>query len=286
MRAARRVAAVAAAAMCLAALAAVAADASGPPQPAVYLALGDSVAAGIGASSSKTGYVAVLHDTLTDARACGGGRALGCRLSLVSMAVPGATTTSLIGRPGESSQLSDAVALLQARNSNRPPVDDVKLLTLTIGGNDVFGPVLHACAAAPGAESCQATIADRLALVAQNYDLILSALRTAAGGDTTIAVMTYYNPLPACELAPLSGLATRVLEGDGGLAAGLNDIIRRSAARPRHGVVVVETAGVIGVEDLVGGEDCLHPDDSGHADIAAAFAEAVTAEVIGPPGRR
>jgi lysophospholipase L1-like esterase len=270
--------------MCLAVLAAVTAVASGPPQPAVYLALGDSVAAGIGASSSETGYVAVLHDTLTDARNCGEGEALGCRLSLVSMAVPGATTTSLIGRAGESSQLSDAVALLRARNSDRPPVDDVKLVTLTIGGNDVFGPVLGACAGDPGTELCQATIAGRLALVAQNYDLILSALRTAAGGDTTIAVMTYYNPLPACRLAPLSPLAEQVLEGGGGLAAGLNDIIRQSAAR--HGAVVVETAAVVGPDDLVGGTDCLHPDDSGHADIAAAFAEAVAAEVIGPPGRR
>jgi lysophospholipase L1-like esterase len=272
--------------VCLAALAAVTAVASGPPQPAVYLALGDSVAAGIGASSSETGYVAVLHDTLTDARNCGEGGALGCRLSLVSMAVPGATTTSLIGRPGESSQLSDAVALLRARNGNRPPVDDVKLVTLTIGGNDVFEPVLGACADDPGTELCRATIAGRLALVAQNYDLILSALRTAAGGDTTIAVMTYYNPLPACELAPLWGLAERVLEGGGGVAAGLNDIIRQSAAAARHDAVVAETAAVIGVEDLVGGEDCLHPDDSGHADIARAFAEVVAAEVIGPPGRR
>jgi len=112
----------------------------------------------------------------------------------------------------------------------------------------------------------------------------LSTLRAAAGSDTTTAVMTYYNPLPACLLAPLSQMAERVLEGGDGIAAGLNDIIRQTAHR--YGVVVVETAPVIGLEDLVGGPDCLHPDDSGHADIAAAFAGAVTAEVIGPPGRR
>jgi len=65
--------------------------------------------------------------------------------------------------------------------------------------------------------------------VATNYDVILSTLHAAAGSDTTTAVVTYYNPLPACRLAPLSQLAERVLEGGDGIAAGLNDIIRRTA---------------------------------------------------------
>jgi hypothetical protein len=57
------------------------------------------------------------------------------------------------------------------------------------------------------------------------------------------------------------------------VTAGLNDVIRSSAQA--YGAVVVETAALIGPEDLVGGTDCLHPDDSGHADIAAAFAAAI-----------
>lgn len=251
-----------------------------PPQPSLYLALGDSVAAGVGARPPATeGYVAELHGLLTAARRCGGGQALGCRLDLVNLAVPGATTGTLI-----SQQLPQAVSLLQERNGNSTPVDDVDLITIDVGGNDVFGPVVGACGANPQAPSCLAAIQAALTQVAANYQTILSALRAAAGPDMTIAVMTYYNPLPACQLAALAPLADLVLEGGGPLPGGLNDIIRSQAAA--YGAVVAETASLIGVDDLVGGTDCLHPDNSGHDDIAAAFAAVIdVAGVVGPPAQ-
>jgi lysophospholipase L1-like esterase len=249
------------------------------PQPATYLALGDSVAAGVGATSPDDGYVGRLHDTLEAVRPCGNTGALGCTIDLDNIAVPGATTTTLI-----AGQLPAAVALLTDRRQTPTPVDDVRLVTLDIGGNDVFNPVITACAPDPTSPTCAATIATQLRLVARNYDTILSGLRTAAGPDTTIAVMTYYNPLPGCRLAALSPLADLVLEGGGPVPAGLNDIIRATAAR--YGAVVVETAPLIKVDDLVGGADCLHPDDSGHQKIAGAFADAIdVSAVAGPPGR-
>jgi lysophospholipase L1-like esterase len=255
--------------------------AAAPPEPAVYLALGDSVAAGVGAvPSAENGYVPVLHETLVAGRHCGQGTGVGCRLGLINLAQPGATTTTLI-----SGQLPAAVDLLTARRTTPTPVDDVRLVTLDIGGNDVFTPVITACAADPQSAGCVSTIVAQLSLVAANYERILSALRAAAGPDTTIAVMTYYNPLGACRLAALAPLAQLVLEGGGPVPAGLNDIIR--AAAEAHGAVVAETAALVGPEDLVGGTDCLHPDNSGHADIAAAFAAAIDADrVTGPPGRR
>ena len=255
--------------------------AAAPPEPAVYLALGDSVAAGVGAvPSAENGYVPVLYDTLAADRRCGQGSALGCRLDLVNLAQPGATTTTLI-----AGQLPAAVDLLTARRASPDPVDDVRLVTIDIGGNDVFTPVITACAADPQSAGCVSTIAAQLSLVAANYERILSALRAAAGPDTTIAVMTYYNPLVGCRLAALAPLAQLVLEGGGPVPAGLNDIIRATAEA--NGAVVAETAALIGPEDLVGGTDCLHPDNSGHADIATAFAAVIDADrVVGPPGRR
>jgi lysophospholipase L1-like esterase len=245
------------------------------PQPAAYLALGDSVAVGVGATNPDNGYVALLHDTLEAARPCADTGALGCRIDLDNIAVSGATTTTLI-----SGQLPGAVALLTDRRQTATPLDDVRLVTLDIGGNDVFTPVITACAGGVSA-TCTATIAAELGQVADHYDTILSALRAAAGPDTTIAVMTYYNPLPGCPLAALSPLADLVLEGGGPVPAGLNDIIRASAAR--YGAVVAETGSLIGASDLVG--DCLHPDDSGHAKIAGAFADAIdVAAVAAPPG--
>lgn len=247
------------------------------PEAAVHLALGDSVAAGVGATPDpRNGYVSVLYATLTAARPCGAGRALGCALDLVNLAQPGATTSSLVAQ-----QLPAAVELITSRRATPSPVDDVRLVTLDIGGNDVFGPVIRACGADPQSATCVATIGTQLALVAANYERILSALRAAAGPDTTIAVMTYYNPLPGCYLAALTPLAQLVLEGGGPVPAGLNDIIRTSA--DAYGAEVVETAPLITVEDLVGGTDCLHPDNSGHADIAAAFAAGIDARAVTSP---
>ena len=252
--------------------------AASPPAPALYLALGDSVAAGVGANPpAENGYVSVLHDILTDAP-CGAGQALGCRLELRNIASGGATTTTLIDE-----QLPVAERLLTSRNSNPMPVDDVRLVTIDIGGNDVLsGPVIAACSGGLTPQ-CLSMIAAQLATVDENYDEILSRLRAAAGPDTTIAVMTYYNPLQACFLSEFVPLADLVLEGAGPTSPGLNDIIRAQAAA--HGAVVAETGPVIGPNDLVGGRDCLHPDNSGHQDIADAFAAVIDTKAITTPGR-
>jgi lysophospholipase L1-like esterase len=108
--------------------------------------------------------------------------------------------------------------------------------------------------------------------VAAGISEILGRLREAAGDDVALAVMTYYDPFPGCHLAELSPLAQQVLDGDGGLPS-LNGV--RAAAADTHGGVIVPTRDVVGPDDLVGGDDCLHPDATGHAKIAAAFAEGV-----------
>jgi hypothetical protein len=64
-------------------------------------------------------------------------------------------------------------------------------------------------------------------------------------------------------------LADLVLEGGGPLPFGLNDIIRGISAAAD--ATVVETFGALRREDFVGGDDCLHPDDSGHEKIARLF---------------
>jgi hypothetical protein len=37
------------------------------------------------------------------------------------------------------------------------------------------------------------------------------------------------------------------------------------------GVTILETYGELRLEDFGGGQDCLHPDDSGHSKIARLF---------------
>ena len=241
--------------------------------PATYLALGDSVAAGVGASRPELGYVPLVANALLSARQCGADQTAGCLRESVNLSVSGATTTSLI-----ATQLPAATSLLQTRNTNATAEDDVRLITLTIGGNDLFQPVIAACQT-PTAPACTSTVATQLQQVATNAAVILGRLRAAAGRDTTIAVTTYYNGLaaPGCPAAALSGLAQVVLEGGPGVPAGLNDILRQAAQAT--GAVVVETAPVVEPTEIR--PDCLHPTDQGHADIAGAVARTVLSNVIG-----
>jgi lysophospholipase L1-like esterase len=248
--------------------------ASAEPDPApigrpLYLALGNSLVVGVGASSpAVTGYVPQLYELLRQQLACQPAGRPSCRsLALRNLGVGGATSTTLL-----ATQLPEAVAELQARNHDPNPHNDVQVVTIDIGGNDLFGVVSSSCAAGPTPE-CAALILARLQTFAVNFTQILGQLRAAAGPDTVIVAMTYYNPLPSCRLASLAPLADAVLEGGLGVTVGLNDLVRSIAAAT--GVLVAETYGRLGPGDLVGGSDCLHPNDAGYQLITAAFAAAL-----------
>lgn len=234
------------------------------PFEPVHLALGDSVAFGVGTpNEEKLGYSAVL-DRWVRSDDCREGPAAACPgLDLVNLAVPGATSSSLI-----NDQLQPALQLIGVRNSDGDPANDVVLITMTIGGNDLFNPVVGTCSGGV-TPACLQVIQSVFATYSQNLALILGSLRTAAGPDTQIVIMTYYNPLGACHLAALEPLADVVLEGDGGGLVGFNDIIRGTAAA--FDVDVANTFGQLDVDDFVGGQDCLHPDISGYRKIAAIF---------------
>jgi len=186
---------------------------------------------------------------------------------------PGVTTTSLIAE-----QLPVAVPLLEARNGDANPRDDVEVISVTVGGNDLFRPVVGACILASPPVDCRPTLQTVFTLFTANYDRILSALRTAAGDDTVLMTMTYYNPLPHCFIGAANPAAAAfggvVLEGGtvpglGSLPYGFNDIIRTISAR--HGATVAETFRRLGAADFVGGQDGLHPNKTGHTKIAAIF---------------
>ncbi len=261
------------------------ASATGPPveiRPE-YLALGDSLAVGIGASDpTSTGYVPLFHSYLGDA--VDPGRAKPAPLSSVPDAFnrkflrlanlgvggegapPGGETTDSMIAGG---QLDAALAELSARNGNARPVDDVRVVTLDIGGNDMFA-VVPDCMGGP-TEECTDAIGTALATISANFDFILSELRAAAGPDTTVIVMTYYNPLvnAGCQLSPHASLGDALLEGDPalGLPGGLNDLIRTIAAS--HGAGVADVFGLLESADV--NPDCRHANDAGYEIIADEF---------------
>jgi lysophospholipase L1-like esterase len=242
---------------------ALADEADGP----VHIALGDSVAAGSGATVERKAYVPRLNHYLEKVDCIEGGKQ-DCRgLQLSDYSVGGAKSIDLI-----NTQLGPAVAEIVARQTDGNPGNNVEFITVTIGGNDLFEPVVAACGGGVDG-TCVGVITGLFTDYGTNLGTILGTLRAAAP-DADIAIMTYYNPLGACYLSPLAPLADNVLEGGGGLDFGLNDIIRNVAAGV-GGITVVETYGLLRDKDFVGGDDCLHPDDSGHKRIAKAFRRAM-----------
>jgi lysophospholipase L1-like esterase len=273
------------------------------PSRPIYLALGDSLAAGQ-ASIAPTGsvqstvlqwrargFVAQFHRDLQDDLDCrddraGGAQRDGCpRLQLVNMSRtgipggPGGVTSATILQPGD--QLDRAVALVAERNGDASSRNDVEVISLTVGGNDLFAPAVAACVQSPRPDqTCAPALAATSSGFASRYDEILGELRAVAGDDVAILTTTYYNPLPFCSLgaanpAGATALGNWILEGGtlpglGTLEAGFNDVIRAVSAE--HGAVVVDTFGSVGAGDFVGGEDCVHPNASGHAKIADVFA--------------
>jgi lysophospholipase L1-like esterase len=237
----------------------------------VQLALGDSWAAGVG--STDGGYVPRLNEALQGQFDCSPSDNpkpdQGCRLELVSVAVGGATTPTLI-----ANQLPQAVELLQSRNTNDNPRDNVEVVTVHIGGNDVTNPIIAACLGGLTA-NCLQVIQTEFAAYRSDLDTALSALRGAAGPDTRIVIGTYDNPIATCVLGGVPGavqLGNVVLEGlPPFVPQGLNDIMRDVA--DDYGVEVADVFGNLSSQDWVGGNDCLHPDDSGYDRVTAAFVE-------------
>ena len=239
----------------------------------VYLALGDSVPAGVALGPGEPDHTTLLAGLLEQgynpaADRATPGAAVG--FDAVDLSVPGATTATLLG-----SQLEPALDLIALRDANLDPFDDVEVVTVTIGGNDLFGPAVRACIATATPVGCQATVETALAGVEQRLGTILGALTAAAGRDTEVVVTTYYNPIGSCFLSGLKPAAATIADValEGGslpgvlvLEACLNDVIRSVAAAA--GTQVAELYGELEAGQYVGGRDCLHPNASGQAEIA------------------
>jgi lysophospholipase L1-like esterase len=236
----------------------------------VLLALGDSVAAGVGAVPLAPGYPELVRRALSQGYNPAAGKATpnaATDFDVVNFAESGATTRDL-GPPVER-----ALGLIVARQADRDPKNDVEVITLTIGGNDVFGPVAAACVLTAGGP-CQRTTDAALAQVREGVTTALARLTAAAGKRVEVVVTTYYNPIGSCFLTALNPAAPTIAEVvlEGGtlpglvVEAGLNDVLRQAAAST--GAQVADLFGALGATDYVGGLDCLHPDASGHAVIA------------------
>lgn len=224
--------------------------------PDTYVALGDSLAVGVGASDPATkGYVPLFHQFLLEEE--------DDDMVLVNLAHSGDTSTTLITH----GHLAAALAEIET--------GDVEVVTLDIGGNDLLAlieePGQPCSGAGAGTPACFTAVGGVLNTFAGNFHVVLDALLGAGADEDDIIVMTYYNPFvgSGCPAAAIPFIDL-VLEGGGPLAQGLNDRIRSLAAD--HEVRVAEAFGLLGPADV--DPDCVHANDAGYAKIATAFIDA------------
>jgi acyl-CoA thioesterase I len=242
-----------------------------------YLALGDSLAVGVGADDPEQGgYVPLIFEALSEED----GPFVGERRisELWNLAVSGETSASM----RDGGQLDEA----QERIAQSDP--PVSLVTLDIGGNDLLALVrAEPCASDPDGDPCREQIRQTLDGFERNYRLILGTLVEVADRqehDVVVAVMTYFNPFSGTEHA-YEVAGDRALLGVDGLldcdaadaspeARGMNDIIACVAIELGARVVDVEPRFLGRGEQLthILAED-IHTNDEGHREIADAFLE-------------
>jgi acyl-CoA thioesterase-1 len=164
-------------------------DATASQESPLYLALGDSLAAGVGASDpAETGYVDLVYDALlTDP-------AYFNNLTLMNLGDPGETTTSMLASGG---QMDEALRQIEGRRDDGIAGNEVAIITLDIGANDFIPLVLgdSPCLPNPLAEACTQAATSALTTFSSNFSDITRRLRAAAGPEVEIVVLGLYNPL-------------------------------------------------------------------------------------------
>ncbi len=139
-----------------------------------YLALGDSVAYGVGAPNpTEQGYAGLFYSNFLK-------RVQPDLIIYRNLAVPGETSSSFISPTKGKSQLQRALDELEAAAKAGRRISPI---TLTIGGNDMLE--------ARGKSDAEREMT--LTRFEANFSRILDSLKGAAGGADLI-VTTYYNP--------------------------------------------------------------------------------------------
>ncbi len=227
-----------------------------PATPGPYVALGDSLSTGYGASSPAKGYVGLLNS--------GYQSSLGVN-QLLDVGVPGASTTTL----RDSGQLAAALADINASS-------DTKAVTIDIGGYEAYlgGP------SCPGHWD-QPSVCP----VRGNLVYILGQLKTALAADPgtePFTAMAYYNPasgrgnaLETSTDTTLFGSNHAIGCSDTGAKVGLNDVIYQEAGKLGVGVAdpypAFKQHGQAYISQSDGFNPPIHPNDAGYAAIANAF---------------
>jgi lysophospholipase L1-like esterase len=238
----------------LASLALASATAVRAQQPPTYLALGDSLAFGVGADNpAEQGYVGLTTASLRLSKYKGTG------LDLVNLSAPGATSADLL-QPG--GQLDRALAEIQSRGG-------VDIISIDIGANDLLALAESnsPCFQTAGSKACQDALGQTLASLQSNLSNVLRRLREAAP-NAQVYVLDIYNPYSGTN-------DPRAIVASVGVQQ-LNGVIAAAAADPSLG------AKFVSVHDVFEGRarqwiasDGIHPNNDGYRVMAEALLAAI-----------
>lgn len=227
-----------------------AADAQADGSPA-YIAIGDSLAFGVGAEvPAEQGYVALAYESLRASDRYGESG-----LDLLNLAVPGATSGDLLLEGG---QLDVALAEIDERSEDHA----VEIISIDIGGNDLLAlaAATSPCVTDPSADACLEFLGQTLSALQDNLHATIERLREAAPA-AGIYVLNLYNPfsgtgdvregLADLGVQQLNGVVGAVV-ADESLGARLGDVFQLFRGRGNQWI-----AG-----------DGLHPNEQGHQVLA------------------
>jgi len=228
-----------------------------------YIAIGDSLAFGVGASDPASGgYVARTYEALRSSE-----RYRDRGLELVNLGVPGATSADLL-LPG--GQLDLALSQIRDRQEDTSSSDDnAEIITVDIGGNDVLALATadSPCVDDPLGEECQGRFEEMLGGLKGNLTEVLERLREAAPKADLVAMDLY---------SPISGRGgPEDLIAD--LAVGeINAVTEEVASRPDLDASLASVYPLFrGRAVALVAADGVHPNDDGHALMAEVVLAAV-----------
>ncbi len=164
---------------------ATAGTASAETEPA-YLALGDSLAFGVGATNpAAEGYVALT------AGALGEGLFAGSGLELINLSEPDATSADLIAPGG---QLERALTEIATRQSDSETSDDVAVISIDIGSSDLsaLSRPDSPCFEDAASGLCRSALNAMLGDLQTNLTRVLRELRGAAPAADVYVVDVYH----------------------------------------------------------------------------------------------
>ena len=225
-----------------------------------YLAIGDSVTFGIGVPQPRRdGFPALLADRLATAD-------------------PPITETRVFAVPGETAsgflerRLDDVLVAIDELG------DRVELVTIGLGANELLRVRREpTCEVDPNGAACIAAVSNATVEAAAALETVVANVQQALddyGSTARVLVLAYYNP----DVDPIA--ASTIVGTDGVVACepadttpGLND--RIACVADARGVELVDLyAAFLGHEDELTriGDGDVHPNEQGHAVIAATIA--------------